>query len=356
MNIAMIASVLCVGLLAQTTLGQSFSGQVDSKSSSAGLGTTAGLNSTGFLIGDYDPVDNPGGTQTRPGLFGGSGNNQIAASASFDAGADLQSQPAGSVLIEADFGAMTLRLDGLFLDLLNGTAGGADVSVTLEFSTFNTVSPSFIYPGGIPITVPLGEVASITRAELLQTGPSDGVLTPTADPDVFDLVAVIAGEANLTLAVGLPGTVPVPNDVDALPLVLPISGQVERLGDGSLRVSVGGSATAESLDMPVDTGPLPAIPLELPTLGAATAGVLLNLTPQTLSFEASLDLGLVIHADPAVCTADWNKDGLLNFFDLVGFIASFNAQDPRADLAAPTGAWNFFDVSAYLALFNAGCP
>jgi hypothetical protein len=108
--------------------------------------------------------------------------------------------------------------------------------------------------------------------------------------------------------------------------------------------------------MPVDTGPLPAIPLELPTLGSATAGVLLTLTPETISFETTVDLALVIDGSESVCTADWNADGLLNFFDLVGFIASFNAQDARADLAAPAGVWNFFDVSAYLALYNAGCP
>lgn len=356
MNTTLIASFASVCVLAAGAAGQSFDGLIDSKSSTASLGTTAGLDTVGFLIGDYDPVDNPGGTQTRPGLFGGSGNNQIPASASFDAAADLQTQPAGSVSIDADFGALTLRLEDLFVDLLNGGSGGADVSVTLTFNTFNTISPSFIYPGGVPITVPLGEIATITRAEFVQTVPSEGVLSPTTDPDVFDLAAAVAGEANLTLAVGLPGGVPVPNDLDALPVLLPIAGTVERLADGSIRVTAAGSASADALDMPVDTGPLPAIPLELPTLGSATAGVLLTLTPETISFETTVDLGLVIDGSVSVCTADWNADGLLNFFDLVGFIASFNAQDARADLAAPAGVWNFFDVSAYLALYNAGCP
>ena len=31
----------------------------------------------GTVIGDYDAVTNPDGTQTRPGVFGGSGNNPI---------------------------------------------------------------------------------------------------------------------------------------------------------------------------------------------------------------------------------------------------------------------------------------
>jgi len=57
-----------------------------------------------------------------------------------------------------------------------------------------------------------------------------------------------------------------------------------------------------------------------------------------------------------LCDADFNKDGLLNFFDISGYIGAFNAQDPAADLAAPFGAFNFFDIAAYISLFNAGCP
>lgn len=48
--------------------------------------------------------------------------------------------------------------------------------------------------------------------------------------------------------------------------------------------------------------------------------------------------------------------GTLNFFDVTGFLAAFNTQDPAADLAAPFGTLNFFDVTAFLGVFNAGCP
>lgn len=57
-----------------------------------------------------------------------------------------------------------------------------------------------------------------------------------------------------------------------------------------------------------------------------------------------------------ICPADLNADGLLNFFDLTTYIALYNANDPRADLAAPFGVLNFFDLTAYIALYNAGCP
>ncbi len=55
------------------------------------------------------------------------------------------------------------------------------------------------------------------------------------------------------------------------------------------------------------------------------------------------------------CVADMNGDGVLNFFDVSVFMGLFNAQDPRADLAAPFGVWNFFDVSAFIGAYNGGC-
>lgn len=72
--------------------------------------------------------------------------------------------------------------------------------------------------------------------------------------------------------------------------------------------------------------------------------------------------GIVDAADIAIimggntCLADFNNDGLVNFFDVSAFIAAFNAQDPAADIAAPFGVWNFFDVSAFMSAYNAGCP
>ncbi len=56
------------------------------------------------------------------------------------------------------------------------------------------------------------------------------------------------------------------------------------------------------------------------------------------------------------CLADWNNDGVINFFDLAAYMGAFNAMDPAADLAAPFGVWNFFDIAAFQALQAAGCP
>ena len=55
------------------------------------------------------------------------------------------------------------------------------------------------------------------------------------------------------------------------------------------------------------------------------------------------------------CAADITRDGLLNFFDVAGFMSQYSSQDPAADLNSD-GVLNFFDISGYIALFNAGCP
>ena len=55
------------------------------------------------------------------------------------------------------------------------------------------------------------------------------------------------------------------------------------------------------------------------------------------------------------CIADFNDDGLVNFFDVSDFIAAFNSQDPGADVNND-GLFNFFDVSDFIAAFNQGCP
>lgn len=69
-----------------------------------------------------------------------------------------------------------------------------------------------------------------------------------------------------------------------------------------------------------------------------------NYDADTISFFAS-----------AACIADFNGDGVLDFFDVSAFIAAFNAQIPDADLNGD-GSFDFFDVSSFIGLFSAGCP
>ncbi len=55
------------------------------------------------------------------------------------------------------------------------------------------------------------------------------------------------------------------------------------------------------------------------------------------------------------CPADFNDDGVLDVFDVLGFLNAFSAQHSSADLIND-GIYDFFDVQRYLSLYSQGCP
>lgn len=56
-----------------------------------------------------------------------------------------------------------------------------------------------------------------------------------------------------------------------------------------------------------------------------------------------------------LCTADFNGDGVLNFFDVSQCVSDSASNNPNADLNND-GLFNFLDVSAFVKAFGAGCP
>lgn len=54
------------------------------------------------------------------------------------------------------------------------------------------------------------------------------------------------------------------------------------------------------------------------------------------------------------CTADFNTDTQLNFFDVADFLDAFSAADPAADLTSD-GIFDFFDIQEFLGRFADGC-
>jgi hypothetical protein len=55
------------------------------------------------------------------------------------------------------------------------------------------------------------------------------------------------------------------------------------------------------------------------------------------------------------CTADFNADGVLDFFDFSAFIDAYTNADPAADLDN-NGLFDFFDMTLFVNAFAAGCP
>ncbi len=58
---------------------------------------------------------------------------------------------------------------------------------------------------------------------------------------------------------------------------------------------------------------------------------------------------------PSPCPADFNGDGVLDFFDMSGFITAFTNMDPSGDFNGD-GNFDHFDTSGFVSAFNAGCP
>ncbi|MCL4219764.1 MAG: hypothetical protein KJZ65_00200 [Phycisphaerales bacterium] len=346
-------SVLVLAACAPVAFAQQYEFTVTSGSATV-EGTTT-ITTAGSLIGDYDPDTNPEGTQTRPGLFGGSGNNPIPASADFLLETGGQTSPTGSFALSADLGAGAVSVSGLLLDLLGGDDLPAELAVTLLYSTFRTFNPTFLYPGGIPITIPLGQLGAITGATVEQTDPGVGVLTPTGDPNVFDLT--VAVPVSITFGVELTpiGGDPVVQEIGPFPAFLPLAGQFIVVNDSTAQVSLVIEEQQGEQVIPIDPPlEMPALPLELPTLGSATAGVILTLSADSITISTILGASITATGVNVSCEADWNGDGQLNFFDVQAYLADFSAQNSRADLA-PDGQFNFFDVQRFLSMFSAGC-
>ncbi len=56
----------------------------------------------------------------------------------------------------------------------------------------------------------------------------------------------------------------------------------------------------------------------------------------------------------SACGADFNRDDILNFFDVQAFLQVFSGHESRADMNQD-GLFDFFDAQAFLAAFSAGC-
>ncbi|MCA9276226.1 MAG: hypothetical protein KDA29_09390 [Phycisphaerales bacterium] len=350
------AAIVALMMSSGMSIAQDLEITIDTKTSSATIDAGTVVDASGSLIGDYDADTNPDGTQTRPGLFGGSGNQPIDTITTLQSSTMLDSMPAGLMSMSLDTLGGTGEISGFAIDLLNGADASTSLSVTIGFDTFRTFSPSFLYLGGIPITIPLGEVGSISSATLTQNAPAIIVLSPADLPEAFEVTGVIPASLDMSVSFMLPGGEPSDFPIEGLPVLVPISGQIELPGDGSALLTLSATPDPISSIIPIEGVDLPGIPFELPTLGEETAGVLFTLSPQSIALDASISISINANGVPATaCPADLTGDGVLNFFDVSAFLNAYNTMDPAADFDG-NGVFNFFDVSAFLNAFNAGCP
>lgn len=277
----------------------------------------------GTLIGDYNEVDNPAGTRTLPGVFGGTGNNPIPYTASFALAGDIVSHPTGALVLGVDSEGLQIRVSNLTVDLLGGVPGTLGATVNINYQTFRTVNPSSFYPGGVTIPVPVGN-ATVSTFTATQTGDGVfGVLVPQKDGSFQFNVVVPVNYTILATALGQPVGDGLPT-----PGVLPLTGRlVEGTNTVTLALDVSNS---ETTTQPVEADPFVDVPLALPTVfpTGGTANLLLtgDVTSLTLStsLTASLDAAGVRQAVPG----DVNGDYVVNAADLSLLLAAWGTPGP----------------------------
>lgn len=293
---------------------------IESKESSFNQTFAISMPFAGTLIGDYDERSNPEGTQTRPGLFGGSGNNPINYSATFQlSSAGQEFQPSGS--IDADLSAIqngSLTIDAFQIDALAGASTTVSVDLVMLYQTFRTYSPFSLYPGGFEIPIPLQE-GTVTQMVLSSVVPTAINVKQSRDGFTFiaNLPGVLSWEADF-------GTGPVAFE---LPVLLPVEGEVI-VGAEQSRLEMSSTFSASG-EQPADFPPFGPIPLSLPTLppGEQLANLLLSGTIESFASEVDLSMLIVAFADLAVSPADFNHDGAVNGADLGLLIGAWGVCD-----------------------------
>jgi hypothetical protein len=327
-----------VGLLAAAgaASADTFVCEVVAPSSASNVGQL-NLPLAGTFIGNYDATTNPGGTQTRPGLFGGSGNNPISFSATIVGDAGFSASPIGSLTIGlTPIGGM---ISGLQLELTGGTAQEFGITLNINYQTFRTFAPNSTFPGGFTIPVPVagGQINSVTvtqtESAMMVVGAPDSEGTP-----FMALVPVeIVIDAEFSGA-------PVGGDPQAA--VVPVMG----------RYTVSGSTitTTSSLSLPEETIDLPALPaienqaFPLPTVlpPGGTANLLLSGAFSGGTISTGLSVTLVAQGE-LEASADINGDGVVNAADLGTLLAAWGSSLASCDLDG-NGIVNGVDLAILL--------
>lgn len=228
---------------------------------------------TGTLIGDYDPINNPTGTRTKPGLLGSFGSTEnVAVNVSLNPslGGDLSTSNSGSFSMVFDKGAGTVSISKYHVDFLSSGPVKFPAGIELINDAFRTRNPDAFYLGGIPINIPFGS-AEISSLSAVQTGGGNlGTMAPNGQGGFnfnVALVVEVSGEFMSPFgAVTLPG----------VPLPLLLQGSVSFLGKGAIVRS------QTTINFNPEFSPnlqLPQFPLGLPTLlpPGGTANVLFDL-------------------------------------------------------------------------------
>ena len=325
MSLALTAGLFLV--VTNAVQAQSYDFVIDQKASSTNLDIGVNVPFSGTLIGNYDAETNPDGTQTRLGLFGGSGNEAVDYSASFDLGGNNQTSPSGDFALDVDRSTGTALISGLTLDILGGVAQQLDSTLTINFSTFRSINPDSVFFGGFDIPVPLGSI-DLLLLSLNQTEESTLVITDDGEGN-STLTGLVVGEVTIQVVV-------LEQDFGtfALPAVFPFqAGLVENDNGASLLIE---SSLDLDQSIPAAEEPFEPLPFDLPTIlpPGNFASILVNGTTGEGTVSGAFTLVMSADADAPSCAddPDINGDGVVDGTDLTLLLGSWNAPGGPSDI------------------------
>ncbi|MCP5023086.1 MAG: hypothetical protein GY930_15105 [bacterium] len=315
------ASLLAIfAVVSAPAQAQSYDFTLDQNLSSASLVSTFGVDLDATLKGDYDATTNPGGTRTVPGLFGGSGNQDIPVDLGLAGDLDHMGAPTGSFTMDLDLPNLSMEVSALDLDFLGGNTASTDLTLDLLFSTFRTFSPDSLYLGGFPVGLPLGN-QSVSDFRIVQTGsPVPGVLIPAAIPGHYGFSTLVS--VSVTMTLDFQGT---PTPVGPMNLVLSLAGALFTTGPNpSIDVDFNQAFQQTTLD-PLPGFALTDMPFDAPTFlpAGSTAHLLISGLIDQIDVDATLMADLTAIGTPSCgftnyCTAAVNSTGLAGVLDAIG--------------------------------------
>jgi hypothetical protein len=322
LNCARGASLLAaIAIGTSSAQAQSFDFTLDQNISSVNLQTTFGVIMDASLKGDYDATTNPSGTLTVPGLFGGSGNNDIPIDLGLTGDLNHIGVPTGTFNLDVDELGLMFVVDQLDVDLLGGQSASSAQTLDLLFSTFRTNNPSSVYFGGIPISFPLAGQA-VSDLLVQQTGGAiPGVLIPGVGVGAYDLTALIP--VSFSMVVDFQGT---PTPVGPFDGVLPVVGSLQMNSGGAPTVNLTFNQTIQQTTLdPAPGTVLTDLPFAAPTIlpPGDTANLLISGSIDQVDLDMTLNAVLQANGLPACgftsyCAATPNSTGFAGQLNVVG--------------------------------------
>jgi len=298
----------------------------------------------GTIIGNWDEVDNPEGTRTLPGVWGGSGNNLIPCELTPTLGGPFDSPCVGGLSIEPDFNSALMVIDGLIISAFDGEAGSFPITLGMLFDTFRSVDPDSLYFGGIQIDIPLGE-GSLTTLKFEQIVKTNTTLVPTGD-QTWSFEADVPVTITLELEVLGTSTGPLTS-----PGVFQITGTLEQLGNQfqlSATSSWGSEETIEDIPLVFENAPFDA-----PTIIPAgnIAHLLLSAAAESATITTTTNLQFTAIGGTLV-PGDVDGDGVVDVADLLAIIAAWGPCDGCAEDLNNDGQVNVNDLLEVIASWS----